>query len=1261
MHLQSLELFGFKSFADKTIFNFHEGITAIVGPNGCGKSNLLDAVKWVLGEQSAKSLRGGEMADVIFNGTDNRKPLSFAEVSLTFADCASELNVDWHDIRVTRRVYRDGNSEYLLNKTLCRLKDIQNLFADTGIARSAYSMMEQGKIDMILSSRPEDRRAIFEEAAGITKYKTQKKEALRKLEATEANLLRIGDVIKEVKRQIGSLQRQAGKARRYQALHADLQVLETHYSKKQLSALDAELGNCRADIGKISTSEQTTRVKIDRGESDLAEERQALDKIDIEVAAVRAEAQRLQSEITAHKSRIEFNRQRKDELGDLIERARNDIASAENKRKQHAAQIQQSDALITKTQLFLQSKQDELAKISELLDQLRARRDARQADRETARASLSKYEAGIDQLEDDLAGLRARRELTQEQIRQISTDIKEATKAHERIVASITAARSLTESEQEKIEELLAQSEAMERNLRQGRDLLAVAESELAAAERTLTEKQSSLEILRQLNTEGEGLAQGSQAVLKGLDDPERYRASIVGSLVAQIDVDPKFIPAIEAALGRNLHAIISKDAQSAEDIITRLTKKKLGQAALFVPKLSASAHESVRKSLPRGALAWAIDKVVAPRSVESLMRRLLSGVVVFSKLDDALACKKDEATLAMATLGGEFVSTEGIVFGGSSTVKADSLLERKARVAAIEKEATELASQRETLIQKRDQAKANVDAASRQLDEARSYHQTAQLAHATSANKISLLEEEERAAERKIDNLTSGKTTLEQQVEPADARLSELEEELSAARDELAAHETAQSDAEKDEKGVRNQEEKTLEMLNDLRLAVATARQRQESLETQRQPMAAREAELVELISAGRTDIANYEGKLAAQAQENRDSQTAIKEQTTRAAEAEAAASKIASERAARSDAAQERETELRKLRDSLSDLQETRGRQQVRESQLQMQIENLAENASRRYQVDLRTFTPDEAAFEKTLRVQLKRWIDRSADDVANSGEAASKRSRSESAIHQDVDLADEDLQKLIVDLTRQLDNMGPVNLEAVQEYDELEERYKFLEAQNTDLTNSRRELLDVIARINSTTKKLFAETFAQVRGNFKEMFAELFGGGRADLSLLDENDPLNCGIEITAKPPGKQLQSISLLSGGERAMTAVALLFAIYMVRPSPFCVLDEIDAPLDESNINRFTRMLDRFITQSQFVIITHNKRTIAKADVLYGVTMEERGVSKLVGMKLTAPPPAEQIATPAGEAVTSQRQFALAENGNGEQKARRARR
>src|SRR5216110_2935754 len=307
MHLQSLELLGFKSFADKTIFNFHEGITAIVGPNGCGKSNVLDAVRWVLGEQSAKSLRGEEMADVIFNGSETRKPVGFAEVSLNLTNCEKDLGIDWHEVRVTRRIHRDGNSEYFLNKIPCRLRDIQDLFADTGIARTAYSMMEQGKIDLILSSRPEDRRAVFEEAAGITKYKTQKREALRKLEATEANLLRIGDVIKEVKRQIGSLQRQAGKARRYQALHANLRVLDAHYSRKRLDSLEADLVCCHEEIARLTESEHETRARIDESENTLTEKRRALDAADEKITGARAKVQQLENEIASLRHRIEFN------------------------------------------------------------------------------------------------------------------------------------------------------------------------------------------------------------------------------------------------------------------------------------------------------------------------------------------------------------------------------------------------------------------------------------------------------------------------------------------------------------------------------------------------------------------------------------------------------------------------------------------------------------------------------------------------------------------------------------------------------------------------------------------------------------------------------------------------------------------------------------------------------------------------------------------------------------------------------------------
>ena len=1206
MHLQSLELFGFKSFGDKTVFNFHEGVTAIVGPNGCGKSNVLDAVRWALGEQSAKSLRGNEMADVIFNGADTRKPVGFAEVSLTFTDCAEELGIEWHDVRVTRRVYRDGNSEYLLNKTPCRLRDIQSLFADTGVARTAYSMMEQGRIDMILSSRPEDRRAVFEEAAGITKYKTQKREALRKLEATEANLLRIGDVIKEVKRQIGSLQRQAGKARRYQALHTDLRVLETHHACKQLASLERDLAASREEIERLTDSEKTTRAKIDNSENALAQERGALDKIDTEIAESRAEVQRLDSEIATHRNRIEFNRQRAQELTELIERARRDIADAENKRNQQAAQIKQTNSSIAEIEQHLKEKEAELTELSVLAGEIHKKRSDRVTRLQDLQLALSKSESRLSALEEELTGTKARRELTHAQIEQLITEIEALTEARDKLVGQIAV--SLKADRRQPID--------VETSLREKEKLLAQAEQDLDTLHRTLAEKRSRLDVLRQLNEEGEGLAEGSQALLKGVDGSKEFRDAIAGSLVAQLDVDQKFIQAIEAALGRNLHAVILKDAKVVSEIIGHLKEKKLGHAALLIPNLTAAAPQSAQKVLPPHALAWATDKVRAPKPLEALVTRLLGDVVIFAELEHALECKKVEPALAMATLAGEYVSREGIVFTGSSEVRAASLLERKAQIADLAKEEAALTKERDSVNAMRDDAKTALETASR-------------------------LQRELSEAGRKIDTLQSDKTALERQVMAADERIAHVERDLQSGGDQLANQKTELAAFEATQKKTVLREEELTERTNELRLGVATDRQRHENLIAQREPMSARDAELAELITVRQADIAMYERKSATQAEESRESETLIKTQTAQRDEAQANSAKIASQRATRLAAISDRESELRRVRDSLGELQDRRAQGQVRESQFQMKVDNLLEHISRSYQIDLRGFAGDQPGFEKVLRAQLKKRA--SADDPESA-----ETDTQEGVASAKEELAPADLEQLIAGLRTQLDNMGPVNLEAVHEYDELEERYKFLEAQNTDLTNSQRELLDVIARINSTTRKLFADTFEQVRANFREMFGELFRGGRADLSLLDENDPLNCGIEITAKPPGKQLQSVSLLSGGERAMTAVALLFAIYMVRPSPFCILDEVDAPLDENNINCFIGVLDRFVQQSQFIIITHNKRTIAKADVLYGVTMEERGVSKLVGVKLSAPTqPVAEAASNGGEHAPSQRHLAFA--------------
>jgi len=648
---------------------------------------------------------------------------------------------------------------------------------------------------------------------------------------------------------------------------------------------------------------------------------------------------------------------------------------------------------------------------------------------------------------------------------------------------------------------------------------------------------------------------------------------------------------------------------------------------------------------LPQNAIGWAADKVRTPAALEALVKGLLHNVALFENLEEALNAIAKNSEIAAATLRGEYISHEGILFGGSGKVRSDSLLERKARIDAIARELIDLKREQAAVEQQRVAAESQIAAGTNALEKAVAVHQEAQAAQTASVSKISELEREQHSAERELESLEFERSTLERQIASADAQIQQFEEQSAQLEGKIAGDrgEIALLEAQRNE--ALRQEEDASALLAELRIAAATHEQKHQNLLAQRAPMLARQMELAELMATRRTDIENYEARLVAQAAEDDAARNAIEQQRQECTRREAEIGKLVAERASQLETINSDEANLRAVRDRLSELQEKRGTHSVRQTQLQLQIEHLAEHVMERYRIDLRQFEPDTQAHEKVLYAQLKRAV-RPESVAAVAGRGDELRHEKEPRLA--AAATEEDQQKLIADLTRQLENMGPVNLEAVQEYDELEERYRFLETQNTDLTNSRRELLDVIARINSTTKELFAETFAQVRANFREMFAELFGGGRADLQLMDENDALNCGIEIIAKPPGKQLQSISLLSGGERTMTAVALLFAIYMVRPSPFCVLDEMDAPLDESNINRFIKVLERFVSQSQFIIITHNKRTIAKADILYGVTMEERGVSKLVGMKMTPPRKTEANGASAPLEDATQRHFSMAE-------------
>ena len=1232
MYLQSLELIGFKSFAPKTTLRFHRGVTAIVGPNGCGKSNVLDAIRWVLGEQSAKALRGGEMADVIFNGTDTRQPHNMAEVSMTFAECEQELGVEWNEVRITRRVFRDGKSEYLINGTPCRLKDIHNLFMDTGIGRSAYSIMEQGRTAQLLNSRPEDRRAIFEEAAGITKYKAQKKEALRKLEYTESNLLRVSDIIKEVKRQIGSLQRQAGKARRYQSLMEDLRVLDTHLSHRTYIDLERSITEVAEQVEKSADARALYEHEIGEQELEVAGAREQVTALDAETGGARDSLQTLRNRIFSGESRIETNAERCGEFREMGLRARADIDATHLRIREQENEIEQTDAQLVSLLEVLRGEEELLQAGAARLQQAQQERQTAEQATETLTGRLHGLENRLTDVRGELSTASARRDAERSRSLQLQEQVSvaglavttAATRAEQTGAAQASTRASLDAAEQELLAAQQGHDESQ--NARQ------TAETEWNNAVKQLSEREHRLEILLQLEREGEGLGEGAQAILRGLDRPEFYQAGILGTLASLVEVPPVEIPAIEAALGAASRAIVFADAGMAESALQTLREAVQGRASVVAGDL-LPIPSSQGGPLPEGAISWAADVVRATGSAHGLIARLLEGVVIVPDLQSAFRLKRAYPGLAFAARTGEFLGRDGVAHGGATGEATGSALLRRSQIATLEREVSVVRESVHHLSLVREGALASLEAAVNRLRDAREVLGNTQgLLAAAQADNLLATRELENARHRH-ESLDGEISSLQEHIQLLEAQIADREQQLETATVELNTAREERSAASCRISFLRDAETTAAAELAEARLRVATERQRQQSLANQRAPMEARIRELAETISVRERDITTHEEKIKSLEAESTGLAESVETWKIESAEAEARVLELGVRRAELQSGVEALEIALRGARKNLSDLQDNRSKNEVRLAELKLRAESIRDHVSRRYQLDLAGFEPDRYALlmavaqqkEKERRAALPESTDSSAEgEVLSNENPAEVTVEAVQAISGPIpaEIPWDRIELVVAELTERADSMGPVNLDAIQEYDELEERYKFLEQQNNDLINGKAELLEAIARINKTTKELFSETFEKIRVNFQEMFTQLFGGGKANLLLMDESDPLESGIEIIASPPGKKLQSISLLSGGERTMTAVALLFAIYMVKPSPFCVLDEMDAPLDESNIGRFIKLLDRFIGQSQFMVITHNKRTMSRADSLYGVTMEERGISKLLSVKFT---------------------------------------
>lgn len=1244
MYLKSLDIHGFKSFADKTRFEFAEGVTGIVGPNGCGKSNVVDAIRWVLGETSAKALRGGEMADVIFNGSEKRKKLGMAEVTLTLADCEEALKTDYNEVSITRRVYADGKSEYLINNTRCRLRDIGDLFMDTGIGRSSYSIMEQGKIDMLLSAKPEDRRQVFEEAAGITKSKKEKKDALRKLEYTEGNLLRVSDVLAEQERRMNSLKRQVSKARRYQALAKDVTILDTHLSHRVWERLTAERAELLTSLSSLFKSRDSIEQDLPRFESAVVEARDKAQALDSQLSGLRQRLSDKKNAISAAENRVAFNNERKGELAERLDQNEKDIEATQSNLAEQQETLQQSQAALQDLEKRIQDKETQARERQnsanslaqerqEIENQLRRARAEANSTQQIIASSQAKIESALSQMEGN-----------KERMKQLEEEAERLRNEQTKAVAERDQFEKLLEEHQKTLPGLEEAREKTQREFEEVRGSLDVARKAASEANRAYSQKSSRLDVLKQLVESGEGLEKGTQAVLKGLNDPDLIKPGLSGLLGAQLKAPDEYAVAVEAALSQFLQAIIVRDEELADSIIERLVDGKKGTAAILPESLLPVAKGSQIEALPEGASAWALDVVTVDARFTGLMERLLSRVLIVPDRATALKLRKDYPDLTFVTGVGEILTPEGILRGGSSGGKDGSLLKRRNEIEALVIEVRKLADEEKAAEQKILDYESRTKELREELEQAKDRLQRHRVEDSTLQGQLKLAKREADSIESKVANNKWEREELGGREKTATDSRSALENELTRARERLTALEDDSRKLSARAEEAIKRENESREQLSEARTALAVEKQARDSAAREQDPMSRRIRELAELNERRKSEISAARERITKGDSEN---ETLVQEMEGYRKEVASLTEELShadEQRKGLARGIEEAEAAFSEIRSKQSKVLNQISKEEVACTKLDLRLENLVDSTMERHQVDLARFRPDAhvliACINDRKEVE-KKGRRRQAFDVQASvdGEEvldeqieAGAETESDEQVEDEVvmELLEgegpdwEFVEAIVADLKRRLDSMGPVNLDAIEEFDELEERHNFTRNQHDDLVNSKEKLLEIIDRINTESERLFAETFHAVSKNFKSMFKRLFGEkATADLILQDESDPLECGIEVIAKPPGKKLQSISLMSGGERSMTAVALLFSIYMVKPSPFCVLDELDAPLDESNIGRFLKVLDAFIDQSQFIIVTHSKRTMERADVMYGVTMEEFGVSKPVGMRLTS--------------------------------------
>lgn len=1170
MKIKRLEIHGFKSFVDRVSLDFEEGITAILGPNGCGKSNIVDAIRWSMGEQNAKNLRGRSMEDVIFGGSETRKPLGMAEVTMVFSNedgRAPAAFREYSEIMVTRRLFRNGDSEYLINKTPCRLLDITELFMDTGIGARAYSIIEQGKIGMILNAKPEDRRFLIEEAAGVTKYKARKKTALRKIEATRQNLLRLGDIVGEVRRQTASLKRQAQKAERFKSLREELKAIEVRFARQRFAALQGQLT-------ALTRNEEAQRLlttglsaQQDEGELRLEELRLLQTVVEKEVSFGQEQVFHLAGEIQKAEGRSGFATK---ELEGLVRR-QEQLAVEDEEVVRRFLEVDADEQRLMENRSHLEvDLEKELRRLAEgesALEELTLREQDLGASLDESRQALYRLLTELSQIGARYeTANRRRQQLEERKARNRSEAVKVREQSEEALGVCDSLQRALGEFRDSR-QQLAEEQESLRETVISLRQRIETTERQLLALREELNRSQSRLESLRQLERDLEGYGSGVKALLA----ESRFRERFPGTVADLFEVSSRFEVALESVLGERLQAL---PAARREDVLTAVDflRGRDGRCTFVLSDFKPPPLAPVAGALPLGELVQPCP------GYEGLVGALLQGCYLVDSLDPYWQ-ESFPAGMVLVTEGGDILTGRGEFTGGGRQGLGQGLLHKKREMKELSVQVEDQLAEVKNLDQLRQQLRNDQHEAEERLREVDTELHRQALKVVDSEKDLARLQENQARLQERLEVLCFEEEQMHEEACELDRQLDEDGQGRRIREDQKLQQEEAVVRLQEELQVLRREVGIVREQVTALKVSAASIREREDGSRSELKRL----DRLRQDLQGRRTSIANRQQEGLAEEKRLRDEKERLRvELDVLFRRHEEEKIKLETVRA-RFEEGQgvidAQEQTLKELRSRHSQGREELAMLQLQLRELALESEHLQTTTSERYRVDL--------VAEGAVAVE-------DFDAVAAEGR--------------------------LRELQQAIEVIGEVNLSAIDEYRELEERGAFLTAQQEDLRQSLDGLQMAISKINRTTRKRFRETFDLVNAKFKEIFPRLFRGGQGELKLTDEDDLLETGIEIVVQPPGKKLQNVTLLSGGEKALTAVSLIFSIFLIKPSPFCMLDEVDAPLDDANIGRFNEMIRDMAEFSQFIIITHSKRTMEVADILYGVTMEEPGVSKLVSVR-----------------------------------------